>query len=126
MHTCESITDKLLRYESQAVAVALFSLIRSKGSPVSDAVDGVSRKLGDTSGHVTVGTPVVRATGRVRRVLGDAANFQCLVVVVGRVAAAMTHDDRVIHRDFVQVGGVEFALVFYLGVVEEISLHPHS
>jgi hypothetical protein len=38
----------------------------------------------------------------------------------------MTHDDRMIHRDFVQIGGVELTLVFYLGVVEEISIHPGS
>ena len=28
MHTCESVADELLRYESQAVPVTLFSLIR--------------------------------------------------------------------------------------------------
>ena len=52
--------------------------------------------------------------------------LQCLVVVVGRVAATMTHDDRVIQGDFVQIGGIELALVFYLGVVEEISVHPRG
>src|SRR5262249_7226957 len=97
MHTCESVTDELLRYESKAVAVTLFSLIRREGPPVSVAVDRVSCKIGDASGEITCAIPIVRAARRVGRVLGDAGHLQCLVVVVGRVAATMTHNNGMIH-----------------------------
>src|SRR5262249_40067688 len=126
MHTCESITNELLRYERQAVAVALFALIRREGSPGSDALDRISRKIGDAAGQVACLIPIVCATGRVKSVFSNAGHFQCFVVVVRGVAATMTHDDRMIHRDFVQIGGVEFALVFYLRIVEEISVDPRS
>src|SRR5262249_47691028 len=97
MHTCESVTDELLRYESKAIAVTLFSLIRREGPPVSDAVNRASCKIGDAPGQLTCAIPVVRATRRVGGVLGDARHFQRLVVVVRRVAAAMTHDNGMIH-----------------------------
>src|SRR5215510_2827332 len=125
MHTCESVTDELLGYESKAVAVTLFSLVRREGPPVSDAIDRVSGKIGDASGQITCAIPVVRATRRVGRVLGDAGRLQCLVVVVRRVAATMTHDNGMIHWNFVQIRGVQFALVFYLGVVEEVAFDPY-
>src|SRR5262245_25095354 len=53
MHTCESVTDELLRYESQAIAVTLFSLIRSERSPGSDAIDSTSCEIRDASRQVT-------------------------------------------------------------------------
>src|SRR4029079_6166672 len=86
VHTRESVTHELLRYESQAVAIALLALLRREGSPGSDALDGVSREIGDSAGQFTCLVPVVRASGRVGRVLGDARHLQRFVVVVGRVA----------------------------------------
>src|SRR6185295_11141571 len=68
MDTRESVTHELLRYESQAIAIALLALFRREGSPGSDALDGVSRKIGDASTQVTCLISVVRAAGRVGRV----------------------------------------------------------
>src|SRR5262249_55358016 len=42
------------------------------------------------------------------------------------MAAAMTHDDGMFRRYFVEVGSVEVKLVFHLRVIEEISFDPHT
>src|SRR4029079_119331 len=80
VHTRESVTHELLRYESQAIAIALLALFRREGSTGSDALDGVSRKIGDASTQVTCLISVVRAACRVGGVLGDAGHLQCLVI----------------------------------------------
>src|SRR5262245_51865356 len=70
VHTRESVTHELLRDESESIAIALLALFRREGSTGSDALDGVSGEIGDASGQVTCLVPVVRAAGRVRRLLG--------------------------------------------------------
>ena len=49
-----------------------------------------------------------------------------MAVVVGRVAAAVPHHDRVLDGHFVEVLDVQLALVLDLRVVEEVALDPRA
>jgi hypothetical protein len=124
VYACHAIANKLLGDVCKPFAVALQRLLRGIGRPFTGLVERGPRPVGNPSVEVTVRVAVIGPAGRVGRALVDVRHFERLTVVERGVAAAMMHLDRVVLRHLVQVVNVEQAIVFHLGVVEEIAFDP--
>jgi hypothetical protein len=122
----EAVADELLGDEAQGVAVAHPGLLGGVGRPLADLVEHAAGTVGDPAIELAVVVAIVGAGLRIRRIPGDAGEFERLAVVKRGVAAAVADLDRVIARHLIEVVDIELAVVLHLGVVEEISLDPKS
>src|SRR5262245_24910554 len=96
MDAGQAVADELFGDEGERVAVARLRLTGAVGLPLALAQEHVAGTVGDAAVELTVLVAVVGAARRVRRVLGDPGELEGLAVVVGGVAAAMAHGDRML------------------------------
>src|SRR3982751_3808372 len=108
----------------QPVTVPLRALLGRERRAGADTVEDRAGPVSDTTIERARGVSVERAAGRVGRRGGDVRQLERLAVIERGVAAAMVHRDGMLSGDAIEIADVERALVFELGVVEEVSLDP--
>src|SRR5262245_16197539 len=124
MHARESVAHELLRDVCDALTLSLIALCRCECRTLADAVEHVARAIGHSAVEIARLVSIEGAAGRIRRVLRDLRELERLRVVERRVAAAMTHDDWMLGRNFIEVVTVERPFVLELRVVVEVALDP--
>src|SRR5579859_3287062 len=122
----EPITDKLFGDVCQPFAVALFLLCCGESLTLADFVEHIPCTIRDPAGELAVLVVVVRSADFVRSGVIDTSHFQRLGIVEGRMTAAMMNNDRMLGRHLIKVMPIEWAIIFDLGVVEEVSLNPKT
>ena len=97
VHAGQAVADELFRDVCQAIAAALVASASAVNvCRLPDAVEHATRAVGDAAVEIAVRIAVERSAWRIRRVLRDVRHLQRLAVVERSVAAAMSHDDRMV------------------------------
>ena len=122
----QAVANKLFRDICQPVSIALFLLFWCERLALPNVVKHVAHPVGNSSGEFAIFVVVVSSARAVWSVLVHSSQFQCFAIVVGRMAAAMMDAYRMLGRDLVQVVHVELPVVFYIGIIEKVTLDPKA